>query len=161
MGSLTLAGCATMPPELLAGGPYAAIQPGQVKDGKQDQQRVRWGGAIIQTLPQGQQTCFEMSGLSLDSRGEPWDTDASTGRFQACAKGFFDPAIFSSGRFVTFTGHIDGTAPHKIANQVYEFPKLEADQVYLWPKRRDVIYVPYPSYDYPYYDPYWPYERRR
>lgn len=150
MGTLTLSACATtMPPELTVGGPYADIKPAQALSGEYEQRRVRWGGAVIQTLPQKQRTCFEMSGLALDSSGEPWDSDVSTGRFMACAEGFFDPAIYSTGRYVTFTGRIEGTAPHKIGNQVYEFSKLEADRVYLWPKRREVIYVPYPLYDPP------------
>lgn len=154
--SLGLAACMSLPAELAAGGPYAEIRPGEVQGGSYEQHRVRWGGAVIQTLPDGQRTCFEMSGLPLDSHGEPRDSDQSTGRFTACASGFYDPAIFSVGRYVTFTGKIEGSASHMIANQTYTFPKLEAGLVYLWPKRLDVYYVPYPVYGYPYYNPYWP-----
>lgn len=154
VASLALSGCAVMPAELAAGGPYLAIWPAQARGGEYEQRRVRWGGAIIQTLPQGQRTCFEMIGLALNSLGEPLDSDATTGRFMACADGFFDPAIYSTGRFVTFTGRVKGSAPHTIANETFEFSKLEAGQVYLWPKRSEVIYVPYPTYGYPYYDYY-------
>lgn len=157
MANLVLSGCMSMPQELVAGGPYADIKPRQVMEGQYQQQRVRWGGAVIQTLPENKHTCFQLSGLTVDSRGEPIESDRSTGRFTACARGFYDPAIYSVGRYVTFTGRINGTATHKIANQSYSFPKLEADQVYLWPKRREVYYVPYPVYGYPYYNPYWSY----
>ena len=155
ISTLALSGCESMPVELAAGGPYLNIMPAQAHSGEYEQQRVRWGGVVVQTLPQGQRTCFEMTGLALDSRGEPLDSDTSTGRFLACAADFFDPAIYSAGRYVTFTVHIQGSAPHKIGSQTYVFPKLEADQVYLWPKRSEVIYVPFPTYRYPYYDRYW------
>lgn len=145
-----------MPPELAGGGPYAELTPLQVLENPADGQQVRWGGAIVQALPRGESTCFEMTGLALDSRGEPLDSDRSTGRFLACSPGFFDPAIYDEGRMVTFTGRLQGTAPQRIGEQEYRFPRLEADQVYLWPKHSEVIYVPYPApYWGPYYDPYY------
>lgn len=160
---LAVTGCAGMPPELAAGGPYLAISPAQAGGGDYNGKRVRWGGAIVQALPQGQQTCFEVTGLALSRLGEPLDSDTSTGRFMACAAGFYDPAIYAAGRFVTFTGQLDGLADQVIGNRVFAFPRLQADTVYLWPRRDEVIYVPYPVYDHPYYDyyPYPPYPRRR
>jgi outer membrane lipoprotein len=160
MASLALGACETMPPELAAGGPYLDISPAQARSSDYEQQRVRWGGAIIQTLPQGQRTCFEMAGLALDSVGEPLASDVSTGRFTACADGFYEPAIYSTGRHLTFTGRIQGRARHTIGNHTFEFPKLEAGRVYLWPKRSEVIYVPYSAHWYPYDDFYWGYPHR-
>lgn len=160
IAAFTLYGCATMPPELAAGGPYAGITPAQALQGGAERQRVRWGGAVVQARPQGEQTCFEVVGLELDARGEPLDSDTSTGRFLACARGFYDPAIYNEGRYVTFTGRLEGAAPQQIGERSFQFPKLQADQVYLWPKRREVRYVPYPvPYWDPFYDPYWRYER--
>lgn len=159
---LLLSGCVSMPPELAAGGPYRDITPAEARAGEFDGERVRWGGAVVQAVPQGGMTCFDMVGLPLDRRGEPLDSDRSSGRFQACAEGFFDPAIHSSGRHVTFTGRIEGVATQRIGEQVFSFPRLQADQVHLWPKRREVQYVPYPAPYYwdPFYDPYWHYPRR-
>ncbi|MDT8404777.1 Slp/YeaY family lipoprotein [Sulfuriflexus sp.] len=158
--SLALGACASMPAELAAGGPYLQIAPAQAQGGEYEQQRVRWGGSLIQTLPQGQRTCFEVAGLSLDKWGEPLESDISTGRFTACAEGFYEPAIYSPGRHVTFTGRIQGRATQQISERRFEFPKLEADRVYLWPKRSEMIYVPYSTYWHPYGDPYyWNYPR--
>lgn len=161
--SLLLSGCVTMPPSLTVGGPFLGITPAQALRGEYEGRRVRWGGAVIQTRPMEKGTCFEMVGLALDAQGEPRASDHSTGRFLACATGFFEPAIYSQGRHVTFTGRIEGVAPQKIGAVEYRFPKLVARQVYLWPKRSDVLYVPYPVPGWgPYYDPYyWPYERPR
>lgn len=159
--TLLLNGCVSMPPELAAGGPYRDLTPAEARDGQFDGQRVRWGGTVVQTVPQDGMTCFDMVGLALDRRGEPLDSDTSTGRFQACAEGFFDPAIYSSGRHVTFTGRIEGSVSQRIGETAFRFPRLQVDQVHLWPKRREVQYVPYPAPYYwdPFYDPYWRYRR--
>ena len=154
---LTLSACATIPRELQSGEPFAATTPQQAQSGDHDGERVRWGGAIIRAAPQNEQTCFEMMGLTLDSSAEPRSDDHSIGRFIACAKGFYEPALYSAGRFVTFTGHIDGTEQQKIGEYMYSFPRLKADAVHLWPKRPNVVYVPY--YD-PFWDPFWPYYYR-
>lgn len=161
--TLAMGGCVTMPPELAAGGPFLDITPAQALGGEFEGRRVRWGGVVVQTRPMGKGTCFEMMGLKLDALGEPLGGDHSLGRFLACATGFYDPAIYSQGRYVTFTGRIEGVAPQMIGDAEYRFPKLTAGQVYLWPKHSDVLYVPYPVPGWgPYYDPYyWPYERYR
>lgn len=161
--TLMLGACTSMPPQLAVGGPFVDITPAQALRVTHEGVRVRWGGALIQTRPEGARSCFEVMGLKLDRQGEPLESDVSTGRFLACADGFFDPAIYSQGRHVTFTGVIRGEAPQRIGEAEYRFPRLEAAQVYLWPKRSNVIYVPYPMPSWgPYYDPfYWPYERIR
>ena len=159
--SLLLSGCVSMPPELAAGGPYLDITPAEAAAGQFEGERVRWGGSLVQAVPQDGMTCFDMVGLTLDRRGEPLDSDHSTGRFQACVDGFHDPAIYSSGRHVTFTGRIAGHATRRIGEESFRFPRLRADQVHLWPKRREVRYVPYPAPYYwdPFYRPYWRYEQ--
>jgi outer membrane lipoprotein len=150
---LFLAACATMPESLSRGGPYADITPTQALRGDHQGLPVRWGGVLVQTRPRDPLTCFEVVGLHLDARGEPLESDASSGRFTACAAGFFDPAIYAEGRLLTFTGRIAGIGSQRIGEQEYRVPRLEAGTIYLWPKRREVIYVPYPA---PYWDPYWP-----
>ena len=149
-----MAACATIPDQLTAGGPVVDVTPRQAQTGEHEGERVRWGGVIIEVTPKASRTCFEMMGLALDNQAEPRDSDISLGRFIACADGFFEPALYTKGRYVTFTGFIDGIEKQKVGEYEYGFPRLNADRVYLWPKRRDVIYVPYPD---PYWGPYWPY----
>lgn len=151
---LAISSCVSIPRELTVGAPFADITPLQAQADDQQGERVRWGGTIIHTAPQRDQTCFEVMGLSLDNDAEPQSNDRSLGRFIACAKGFYEPALYATGRSVTFTGRIDGTEQQKVGEFLYSFPRLTVDAVYLWPKRPNVIYVPY--YD-SFWDPIWPY----
>lgn len=151
---LVLSACATIPAELKSGGPYSAVTPHQAQSGDHNGERVRWGGVLIRTAPQNEQTCFEVMGLPLDRGAEPRGGNQSIGRFIACAKGFYEPVLYAAGRFITFTGEIDGIQQQKIGEYEYRFPQLKADAVHLWPKRPNVVYVPY--YD-PFWDPFWPY----
>jgi len=45
------------------------------------------------------------------------------------------------------TGTLQGTVSQKVGDYDYAYPRVEADVVYLWPKRS--VYAGYP------YDPYW------
>ena len=151
--TLTLSACATMPHQLATGGSFADTTPQQAQSGDHEGERVRWGGIIIQTTPHPNQTCFEVMALPLNSNAEPEATDLSLGRFIACAEGFYEPALYAAGREITFTGSIDGIEKNKIGEYLYDFPRVAADTVYLWPRHREVIYVPHSD---PYYwGPMW------
>jgi outer membrane lipoprotein len=151
---VALSACVTVPPNLRSGEPFAATTPQQAQSGKHDGERVRWGGVLIHTETQTDQTCFQVMGLSLDTSAQPQADDQSLGRFIACAKGFYDPALYAAGREVTFVGHIEGSEQQKVGEYEYHFPKLVVDALHLWPKRSNLVYVPY--YD-PFWDPFWPY----
>ena len=155
--SLVLSACATVPQELQSSAPYSVTTPQRAQSGDHDGEQVRWGGVIIQTTTQTNQTCFEVMGLSLDSSAQPLADDQSLGRFIACAKGFYDPALYAAGREITVTGRIDGTRQQKVGDYDYRFPQLTVDAVHLWPTRSNIVYVPY--YD-PFWDPFWPYYYR-
>ena len=151
---LILNACVTIPEELRSGEPFAATIPQQAQSGSHEGEKVRWGGVIIQTTTRTNQTCFEIMGLSLDSQAQPVADDQSLGRFIACATGFYDPALYAAGREVSVTGRIEGTQQQKVGDYDYQFPRLAVDAVHLWPKRSNIVYVPY--YD-PFWDPFWPY----
>ena len=149
----TLAACATVPQPLQ--GTYtevtsvAAQQEGNGASGAQ----VRWGGQIIDTKPGPQETCFYVLQRPLDDQARPKapSTDSETqGRFVACRAGFYDPEVFTRGRDITVTGVIQGTMSEKIGDYNYAYPRVEANVVYLWPKRQR--YAGYPP---GYYDPFW------
>jgi len=96
--------------------------------------------------PGKENTCFEILERPLNDRARPETTDSSQGRFLACAPGFYDPAVYAKGRDVTVTGTLEGkNASAKIGAYEYEYPRVNADEVYLWPKERhtrEVYYVP-------------------
>ena len=150
--ALMLGGCATVPAPL-AGDNFSPVTPQQAASQTASGQRVRWGGEIVNVEPRSDVTCFEVLSRELWSDARPNRRDHSEGRFIACSKGFYDPAVYTRGRDLTVTGSLNGIEQHKVGEYDYTFPKVAADQVYLWPKRE-------PMNGYPYYgaspfDPVW------
>jgi len=146
-----LAACAT-PPPVLSGGSFAelTVQDAQARD--LTGQRVRWGGGIVVTTPEKDETCFEVVSRPLDREARPRRTDESDGRFLACAAGFFDPAVYSAGREISVVGTLQGLAVRKIGDYEYRYPRIAAENVFLWPKR-EVVQAYY--YSDPWVNPFW------
>jgi outer membrane lipoprotein len=146
VSALALGGCATIPKPVQ--GDYPPVSLETARSGTASAARVRWGGEIIETQPREQQTCFFVLAEPLDSQARPERGGDSLGRFVACKQGFYDPEVFAKGRELTVTGMLAGTIQHKIGEFDYTYPKVEADNVYLWPHRP--LYVQRP------YDPWGP-----
>jgi len=146
--ALTLGGCATVPPQI-AGNDFAAVTPQQAVSQNAHGTRVRWGGEIIRVDPKPDSTCFEVLSRELYSDARPTRHDGSEGRFIACSKGFYDPAVYVKGRDLTVTGEVAGTEQHQVGDYNYTYARVEADNVYMWPRRSTA------ADPFPYYDPYW------
>lgn len=142
VGALALSGCATIPQPLQ--GNYAPVSLESAQSGSAAAAPVRWGGQIIQTEPREQQTCFYVLAEPLDSQARPKGGEESLGRFVACKQGFYDPEVFAKGREITVTGTLDGTVQHKIGQFDYTYPKVDANNVYLWKPRPMYAANPYP-----------------
>ena len=127
-----LSGCATVTP---VSGTFPNITPVAAQSGNFNGHQVRWGGKIIETRPETQQTCFTVLGEPLHNNGRPQseEGEAHIGRFVACAPGFYDPMLYRPDREVTFIGMITGTEHHDVGQFSYTYPKLAANTVYLWP----------------------------
>ncbi len=148
--TLGLGGCASVPQQL-AGTGFSSVTARQAANGAGHGERVRWGGEILKVMPREEDTCFEVLSRDLYPDARPRRRGQSDGRFIACHKGFYDPELYGRGRDLTVVGQIDGTEKHKVGEYDYTYPRLNADQVYLWPKhtRRTVrVYNPY-------FDPFW------
>lgn len=165
--ALLLGGCAVNP--VAPAGPYAAVSPEMAAAGTATGSRVRWGGILVDTRPETARTCFEVLALPLDSEGEPLrERTVSEGRFIACSPGFYDPALYAKGREITVAGDIVKVETHRIGGYDYRFPVLQAGAPHLWPRFRNIRYVPggpcwnnpfcspwgWPG-PYPYYSPWW------
>ncbi|NLA69169.1 MAG: hypothetical protein GX856_13190 [Gammaproteobacteria bacterium] len=132
--TLLLAACASQPGPLQGG--FTALSPLDAVEVDATGSPVRWGGRIVQGEPRADSTCFEMVSSRLDAQGRPhWTDGEAGGRFIACRTGFYDPAVFEVNREVTFTGRIVGYEDRRIGGYGYRFPKVDADVVYLWPRR--------------------------
>ena len=143
--TVLLAGCATVPAPLV-GNNFTPVTPQQAVGQSTGGQRVRWGGEIINVEPRADTTCFEILSRELYDDARPNRRDQSDGRFLACKQGFYDPAVYVKGRDITVVGTINGNEKHKVGQYDYTFAKVDADEVYMWPRR---------VYAAGYYDPYW------
>nr|WP_024869569.1 Slp family lipoprotein [Pseudoxanthomonas suwonensis] len=133
-----LGACATAPQPLQ--GAFLPLTPEQAVAGQQLGASVRWGGRIVQTTPGPDSTCFQVVSIPLDASGRPASSsrDVAQGRFLACRSGFYDPAVFTPGREVTFVGRVQDTEKVKIGEYDYTLPRMAADVVYLWPVVNEV-----------------------
>ena len=130
--ALLVSACASQPVPLQ--GEFVPISARDATDGDRTGARVRWGGQLIRLQPGTDHTCFEMMAARLDAYGRPWWSGQETGgRFIACRRGFYDPAIFVRGREVSFAGVIGGYETRRVGAYDYRFPRVDADVVYLWP----------------------------
>ncbi len=148
-------GCASVP-DRLEGNYSEAFFPKQA-DEKSIGANVRWGGTVIETMPDSDQTCIEILAQRLDRSARPVPSDDDLGRFLACRNEFIDPEIFVNGREVTVVGEIDSFRDGNIGDFNYVYPVVEADAVELWPERVDTRFYGHGYYGYGY--PYWPYYR--
>ena len=155
-GLATLLGACASAPQPLQGN-FVPVSPEQAVVGQQVGANVRWGGRIVQTQPGPDSTCFQVIATPLGASGRPDSNsrDQAQGRFIACRSGFYDPAVFTPGREVTFVGRVDNTSDTvRIGEYDYRLPTMAADVVYLWPEVREVQVRPSPFYD-PFWGPRW------
>lgn len=150
---LALSGCAIVPTPI-AGKDFAPLTPQQATEQNAHGTRVRWGGEIIKVEPKTERTCFEILSRALYADARPNRRDESDGRFIACGQGFYDPEVYKKGRDITVTGQVVGTEQHKVGEHEYTYARVDAEGVYLWPKRvyPPSMYDPWGPY---FYDPFW------
>ena len=93
---------------------------------------VMFGGAIIQTWMEANETWVEVLQKPLDWDNRPEDTDVSYGRFFILFPGFQDPAIYAPGRKITVIGEVQGKRIDKIKDLDYTFPIILSKESHLW-----------------------------
>lgn len=151
LGLGLLSGCASIPAPLA--GDYPDFQPDQATERSIGGQ-VRWGGQIVDTRPQADQTCIEVLARTLDREHRPVSGDRHHGRFLACREGFKDPEIFKRGRELTIIGRITDFSEGTIGEFIYRYPVLDAEVIYLWADHPDLVMLHDPWWRY--HDPWWP-----
>lgn len=125
-----VAACAR-PPHNLAGD-FPSITVADAQQGRDDGTPIRWGGLLVQATPKQGQTCFEIVSRPLDRSARPIPSDETSGRFLACAPGFYDPSVYAPGRDVTVVGTLRGQQTRKVGDFEYRFPLVDARAVQLW-----------------------------
>jgi len=102
---------------------------------------VVFGGKIVRTMNQQQETLIEVVQLPLNARQRPKDVDASQGRFLVRASGYLDPYIYGQGREITVVGRIIGTRAMQIGDMDYEYVVLRAENIRLWEPEQESVRV--------------------
>lgn len=157
LATALLAGCSSVPEQLQ--GTFTMIPPDQTS-ARDIGREVRWGGVILDTLPDPEKTCFEVLSRELDRSMRPRNEDLTQGRFIACRSGFLDPEVFAKGREITLIGSVAALDRRKVGEFDYQYPVLAAGFITMWPERPDVIinnfYDPWHS---PWGSPYWGHSR--
>jgi len=102
---------------------------------------VLWGGVILSTTNLEDSTMVEVLAYPLDRRQRPIKTRETKGRFLIINDGFLEPTDFSDGRSITVLGALDGVTTGNIAAAEYEYPTVNAEELYLW-RPGDNYYAP-------------------
>lgn len=164
--AVLLGGCASVVPEAIRSAAPGNVQVAQVREQPRQYRGtvVRWGGNIVKTSNERDDTVIEVVARDLDGDGRPLEDDRSLGRFLVKVHGFLDPAIYKPERELTVRGRIEGVAEQSIGEYRYAYPVVRADDVYLWkPRPPAAAYPRYPYRDPFFYDPWypwgWPYYR--
>jgi outer membrane lipoprotein len=94
---------------------------------------IQWGGSILATTNQRDQTLVEVLAYPLDGKGRPRTGQDPQGRFVLEQRGFLDPATYAKGRQITVVGTLTGTRTGRIGETPYTQPVVDSRQTYLWP----------------------------
>jgi outer membrane lipoprotein len=141
-----LAGCAQPPSK----GTVKNITPQQAVESNSVGDEVRWGGPILSVAPKQGETCFRMLSFFLGGNGEPHAQNQPQGHFLACAKGYYDPAIYAPRRLMTVVGTVGPTQTVKVDNVEHKVATVDVQAVKLWPAPRPQAVVIYSD---PWYGP--------
>jgi len=121
---------------------------------------VLWGGEIIQTLPQKDETVLiEVLEWPLGWRGEPRRTVSFQGRFLVFVKEPLDLSLYKRGAKITVAGEIQGSTLGEkiksITDTTYHYPLLLSKEIHLWKDYGYQYSTPYDPRRYdPSYDPH-------
>jgi len=166
VAAVLLGGCASVVPETIRHAAPGDVRVAQVREQPRQYRDavVRWGGNIVTTRNERDDTVIEVVARALDGDGRPLEDDRSLGRFLVKVHGFLDPAIYKPERELTVRGRVEDVVEQAIGEYRYRFPVVRADDVYLWkPRPPPQTYPHYPYYDPFFYDPWypwgWPYRR--
>ena len=95
--------------------------------------RVVWGGQIIGMKNLADRSRIELLAYPLDGRQRPTVDEPSLGRFLVDRAGYLEPADYAPGRLLTVTGRLLKRVRGKVGDAPYDYPLIEADEIYLWP----------------------------
>lgn len=116
--------------------------PYEVTDGfpKDKGKRVNWGGQIISISNQADYTQMQVLAFPLAKDGYPNTYRKPVGRFVLNYPEFLEPDDYESGSLVTIVGTLTDLTAENIKDIEFVIPVVLAQQIQLWPRRRDYFY---------------------
>ncbi|MBI5598372.1 MAG: Slp family lipoprotein [Deltaproteobacteria bacterium] len=125
--------------------------------GKYVNQKVVWGGIILNVENLEKTTVIEVFATRLDSTHTPTNEARDPGiRFLAEASGYLDAFIYRPNKMITVAGIVKGVETKNIGKTGYPYPVVTAVEMHLFDLNPEPEYQPLP-WPPAYYDPYWPY----
>jgi outer membrane lipoprotein len=133
-----LSACATGP-TFDTRGVDPALTPQRVSNSPQAAtgKAVQWGGTILGVSNQPERTQIEVLAYPLGSNAKPQTDGDPLGRFILEKSGYLEPAIYAQGRLISVVGTVTGTQAGQVGEASYDYPVVDARQLYLWPEDRD------------------------
>ncbi len=95
-------------------------------------QKVVWGGLIIETRNFENTSQIELLNYPLNENGQPITSAQPQGRFIVKFNGFLEPAQYASGRWLSALGQVQKSEAGKIGEASYQYPVMKAEQLHLW-----------------------------
>ena len=97
-------------------------------------QRVLWGGVILDIRNMESLTRLEVLAYPLNSSQLPQRESDPLGRFLLEYPGFLEPATYAEGRLLTTLGTVVRSEHGEVGGVKYIYPVIETSETYLWPR---------------------------
>ncbi len=95
--------------------------------------RVHWGGVIITSRNQADESVVEILAYPLSDSGRPNTDSAPQGRFLAVKPGYLETLDYGPGRIASFVGTLQPSRSGRVGDAEYRYPVLRVEQSALWP----------------------------
>lgn len=131
--ALLATACATTP-KLNTQGVDSTLTPNLPSEilGQSVGQRAHWGGVIISSRNQADESVVEVLAYPLGDSGRPNTDSAPQGRFLAVKQGYLETLDYSPGRIASFVGTLQPPRTGRVGDASYRYPVLRIDQSALW-----------------------------
>lgn len=134
LAALLVTGCAATPRLDTAGidrslTPDLATETLDLSSGR----RVHWGGVIIGSRNQENESVVELLAYPLGDSGRPNTDSAPLGRILAVSSGYLETLDYSPGRIASFVGTVQPSRSGRVGDAEYRYPVLQIEQSALWP----------------------------
>ncbi|NQY36257.1 MAG: Slp family lipoprotein [Alteromonadaceae bacterium] len=134
MSMLAVSACSIIPEKLQVSENTSLIPFSNVRAMPNENvgQTARWGGVIAKVENKAKQTMIEVVNFDLSSSARPKQKQETQGRFRIYHAGLLDPVIYKVGKSITAIGSVGHLEDGKIGEHEYQYPVLNATNVYLW-----------------------------